>query len=88
MPTKNRLKLDSPARYMIRIQGTLNDSWKEYLNAITIEVQSQFDEPPVTVAICEFVDQAELASSLSYLYSMGLPLLAVECIGFEPDNLP
>ena len=67
------------------IQGALDDSWKEYLNAVTIEVQSQPDESPVTIATCEFIDQAELAGALSYVYSMGLPLLAVECIGFEPD---
>jgi len=85
MPAKKKLTLASPARYEIRIQSALDDSWKEYLNAVTIEVRSQPGETPVTVATCEFVDQAELAGALSYLYSMGLPLLAVECIGIEPD---
>jgi hypothetical protein len=85
MPAKKKLTLASPARYEIRIQGVLDDSWKEYLNAVTIEVQSQPGETSVTIATCEFVDQAELAGALSYVYSMGLPLLAVECIGIEPD---
>jgi hypothetical protein len=85
MPAKKKLTLASPARYEIRIQGALDDSWKEYLNAVTIEVQSQPGETSVTIATCEFVDQAELAGALSYVYSMGLPLLAVECIGIEPD---
>jgi hypothetical protein len=85
MPAKKKLRLDSSARYEIRIQGVLDDSWKEYLNAVTIEVLSQPDEPSVTTATCEFIDQAELAGALSYVYSMGLPLLSVECIGIEPD---
>ena len=85
MPAKNKLTLASAARYEIRIQGALDDSWKEYLNAVTIEVQSQPNESPVTIATCEFIDQAELAGALNYVYSMGLPLLAVACIGIEPD---
>jgi hypothetical protein len=85
MPAKKKLTLASPARYEIRIQGALDDSWKEYLNAVTIEVQSQPDESPVTIATCAFTDQAELAGALSYVYSMGLPLLSVACIGFEAD---
>ena len=85
MPAKKKLTLASSARYELRIQGALDDSWKEYLNAVTIEVQSQPDEAPVTIATCEFIDQAELAGALSYVYSMGLPLLAVACIGIEPD---
>jgi hypothetical protein len=86
MPAKRKLTLDSSSRYEIRIQGALDESWKEFLNAVTIEVRSQPDEPPVTIAICEFIDQAELAGALSYVYSMGLPLLSVQCIGIEPDT--
>jgi hypothetical protein len=85
MPAKKKLTLDSPARYEIRIQGTLDESWKEYLNAVSMEVQNQPNEPPVTIAICEFIDQAALTGALSYIYNMGLPLLSVECIGIEPD---
>ena len=85
MPAKKKLTLASPARYEIRIQGALDDSWKEYLNAVTIEVQSQPNESPVTIATCEFIDQAELAGALSYVYGMGWPLLAVTCIGIQPN---
>lgn len=86
MSVKKKLTLDSPARYEIRIQGALDESWKEYLNAVLMEVQGRPDEPPVTIAICEFIDQAALTGALSYVYNMGLPLLSVKCIGIEPDG--
>jgi hypothetical protein len=86
MPAKKKLTFDSSATYEIRIQGSLDESWKDYLNAVTIEVQSQPDEPPVTVAICEFVDQAALTGALSHVYNMSLPLLSVKYIGVEPDT--
>lgn len=85
MSGKKKLMLDSPARYEIRIQGALDESWKESLNAVSMEVQNQPNEPPVTIAICEFSDQAALTGVLSYVYNMGLPLLSVECIGIELD---
>ncbi len=85
MSAKKKLTLDSPARYEIHIQGALDDSWKENLNAASMEVQNQPSEPPVTIAICEFIDQTALTGVLSYIYNMGLPLLSVECIGIEPE---
>jgi len=85
MTAKKKLTLDSPARYEIRIQGALDESWKEYFSVVTMEVQNRPDEPPLTIAICEFIDQAALTGTLSYVYNMGLPLLSVECIGIELD---
>lgn len=85
MPARKKLSLDSPAKYEIRIQGVLDESWKEYLSAVTIEVQGQPDAPPVTIVICEFIDQAALTGALNYVYNMGLPLVSVKCIGIEPD---
>jgi hypothetical protein len=85
MPAKKKLRLDSPARYEMRIQGALDDSWKEHLNATTLEVQNRPGESPVTIAICEFIDQAALTGALSYVYNMGLPLISVKCIGIMPD---
>ena len=86
MPNRKGLRLDTSARYEIRIQGYLGERWEHCLDAITVEVQGGPDEPPVTVVICEFIDQAALAGALSCLYDMGLPLLSVECIGIMPDT--
>jgi len=86
MPDKQRLTLASSARYELRIQAALDASWKDNLNAVTLEVENCAGEPPVTRLICVFVDQAALRGALSYIYAMGLPLLSVTCIDIEPDN--
>lgn len=86
MPSKKKLTLDSPATYEICIQAVLDESWKQYLSAVSMEVLYGDDELPVTVLICEFIDQAALKGALTYVYSMGLPLLSVKCIGVEPDT--
>jgi hypothetical protein len=86
MPNRKGLRLDTSARYEIRIQGYLGKRWEDCLDAITVEVKGGPDEPPVTVVTCEFIDQAALAGALSCLYDMGLPLLSVECIGIMPDT--
>lgn len=85
MSAKEKLTLASRVMYEIRVQGALDDGWKGYLKALTIEVQRRSDEAPVTFATCEFIDQAELVGALSYVHDMGLPLLSVTCISIEAD---
>jgi hypothetical protein len=82
MPATKGLTLDASATYTIRIQGYLGESWIDYLDGVSIQVQSRPDEAPVTVVTGEFQDQAALAGALGFLYDLGLPLLSVECIGF------
>lgn len=86
MPTNLRLRLDSPAVYVIRIQGHLDKSWSERMSGATIQVYSQPPTAPVTVLTGEFRDQAALAGVLNTLYDLGLPLLSVECLTVEPQN--
>ena len=57
------LTLDSPATYQIVIKGYLDQSWADYVGDVTIRVQSQPDEPVVTVITGEFQDQAALAGA-------------------------
>ena len=74
------LTLDSPATYQIAIKGYLDQSWADYVGDVVIRVQSQPDEPVVTVITGEFQDQAALAGALSHLYNLGFPLLSVEVV--------
>ena len=87
MPTTKALTTDSAARYEIRLQGYLDQRWADCLDAISIRVESQPGEAPITVVAGEFQDQAALAGALNLLYDLGLPLLSVECISVEPDML-
>ena len=47
---------------------------------IDIRIQTQSDEPPVTVVAGAFKVQPALAGALSHLCDLGLPLLSVELI--------
>lgn len=80
MSGKKRITIDSPATYQLRLQGRLDQRWTEYLGGAEIRVDSQPDEPPVTLVTGRFQDQAALAGALSLLYDLGLPLLSVECL--------
>jgi hypothetical protein len=79
---KQKLTLDQPATYQIRVPGHLDESWSDWAGGMTITVESEGDGPPVTT-LTGTVDQAALQSLLRRLYSLGLPLISVNWV--EPD---
>lgn len=85
MPTKKGLKLETPARYEIRVQGSLDSTWSDRMNDAEIRVECTPGERPVTVLIAEFMDQAALAGALGLLYDLGFPLLSVQCLAESAD---
>lgn len=80
MASKQRITVDSPATYELHLAGRLDQRWSDYLGGAEIRIDSSADEPPVTVIIGHFLDQAALAGALNLLYDLGLPLLSVECL--------
>ncbi len=86
MPTTQRLTVDAAATYEIRLQGSLDARWSDDIDGASIRVQRQPDGSPITVVTGEFQDQAALAGALSLLYDLGLPLLSVACIKFDPHR--
>lgn len=89
MPTKKGLKLETPARYEIRVQGFLDSTWSDRMNDAKIRVERTPDDTPddtlVTVLTAEFMDQAALAGALGLLYDLGFPLLSVQCLAESAD---
>ena len=77
--TKQKLTLDRPAIYEIKVPGHLDASWSDWVGGMTIAVESEGDGPPVTT-LTGSLDQAALQSLLRRLYSLGLPLIAVICV--------
>ncbi len=73
---KQKLTLDRPATYQIKVPGHLDESWSDWAGGMTITVQSEGDGPPVTT-LTGTVDQAALHGLLRRLYSLGLPLISV-----------
>jgi len=75
---KQKLTLDRPATYEIKVPGELDESWTDWDGKMTVAVENEGDGPPVTT-LTGTVDQAALQSVLRRLYSLGLPLISVIC---------
>jgi len=79
---KQKLTLDRPVTYEIKVPGHLNESWSEWAGSMTITVESDSDGSPITILNGKF-DQAALQGLLRRLYSLGLPLISVICVDFN-----
>jgi len=68
--SKQKLTLDRPETYQIKVPGHLDESWAEWDGRMTVTVESEDDGPPVTT-LTGTVDQAALQGLLRRLYSLG-----------------
>jgi hypothetical protein len=82
---KQKLTLDQPAIYQIKVPGHLDESWSDWAGGMTITVESEGDGPPVTT-LTGTVDQAALQSLLRRLYSLGLPLISAICVACDSED--
>jgi hypothetical protein len=73
-----RLKLETPATYRIRVQGCLDKSWTDRLGGMAITADPATKKAPVTILMGHLADQAALSGILSTLYELHLALLSVE----------
>ena len=80
---KQKLTLDQPATYQIRVPGHLDESWSDWAGGMTITVKYEADDLPMTTLTGVVVDQAALQGLLRRLYSLGLPLLSVNWLDTE-----
>lgn len=79
MKKKQKLSLDRPEIYEIRVPGELGQQWSDWYGGMTITVERDDNGQPVTT-LTSTVDQAALQSLLHRLYSMGVPLISVLCV--------
>ena len=79
---KHKLTLDRPATYQIKVPGHLDESWSEWAGGMTVTVGRDRDGLPVTT-LTGTVDQAALQGLLRRLYSLGLPLISVNCLEID-----
>jgi hypothetical protein len=80
--TQHKPSLDRPATYQIKVPGELDETWSDWVGGMTITVESEGDGPPTTT-LTGTVDQAALQGLLRRLYSLGLPLISVNCVERE-----
>ena len=76
---KQKLTLYRPATYQIKVPGHIGESWSDWAGGMTITVESEGHGSPVTT-LTGTVDQAALQGLLRRLYSLGLPLISVNCV--------
>ncbi len=76
---RQKLTLDRPVTYQIQVPGHIGKGWSDWAGGMTITVESEGDGPPVTT-LTGTVDQAALQGLLRRLYSLGLPLISVNCV--------
>jgi hypothetical protein len=78
-----KLGLDQPGTYEIRVPGRLDESWSEWFEGMTITVERGGDGPTITTLTGVVADEAALQGMLDRLYSLGLRLLSV--VRIEPN---
>ena len=76
---KQKLTLDRPATYQIKVPGHLDERWTEWDGRMSVTVESEHDGRPVTT-LTGAVDQAALQGLLRRLHSLGLPLISVNWV--------
>ena len=81
---KQKLTLERPATYQIKVPGRLDESWSDWAEGMTITFDSGDDGPPTTTLTGVVADQAALQGLLRGLYSLGLPLISINWV--EPDK--
>ena len=72
----DKLSLDRPSTYQIKVPGELDAGWADWAGSMTVTVESGGEGSPVTTLTGTF-DQAALQGILRRLYSLGLPLVSV-----------
>jgi hypothetical protein len=75
-----KLTLDRPATYQIKVPVELDERWSEWNGEMSIRVEIDDEGRPVTT-LTGTLDQAALQGLLRRLYSLGIPLISVNCLG-------
>ena len=76
---KQRLTLDRPINYQIKVPGHFDEGWTEWDVRMHIMVETDDDDMPITT-LTGAIDQAALQGLLRRLYGLGLPLISVNWI--------
>lgn len=85
LPDENNLgnEPNRPMVYEIRIRGHLGQQWRDWFMGLNILLE----EDGNTVLAGVVVDQSALHGILKKVRDLGMPLLAVNLVGSEPEDL-
>ena len=79
-----KLGLDQPGTYEIKVPGRLDESWEEWFEGMEITVECG-DGPTITTLTGTVADEAALQGLLDRLFSLGLRLLSVVRLQPQPE---
>jgi hypothetical protein len=82
---KQKLTLDRPATYQIKVPGHLDESWSDWDREMTITVEREGDDLTVTT-LTGIVDQSALQGLMLRPYSLGLLLISVICVDHDLED--
>ena len=71
------LRIQDPATYEIRVQGSLDPKWFDRLQGLGIRIKDYSDRMTVTILFGKLKDQAALLGVLNTLFALKLPLLSI-----------
>ena len=74
-----KLTLDRPVTYQIKVPGHLDDRRSDWVDNMKIAAETGSGKMPITT-LTGSLDQAALLGLLRCLYSLGLPLISVNCL--------
>jgi hypothetical protein len=69
--------------YQIKIAGRLSENWSDWIDKVDIQIDTDLAGLATTILTGTF-DQAGLIGLLRQLYSLGFPLISVNCS--QTDN--
>ena len=78
-----KLTMSDSAVFRVSIEGILDDNWSNYFGMRSVSTERDEAGVGVTTFVTEAIDQAALIGLINRLNSLGLPLLAVECLSIE-----
>jgi hypothetical protein len=73
-----KLSVNEPAKYRIRVQGVVDESWVDYFGGMMVRIEHGSDTPTESTLVGWVDDQAALLGALERLYNHGLPILSLE----------
>jgi hypothetical protein len=85
MREPEKLTLDRPATYEIRVPEHLDESRSDWVEGMTVTIDREGDGPAVT-ALTGTLDQAALQGLVRRLYSPSPPLIPVNCIECRSED--
>ena len=81
------IEFGGPGTYRIVVQGALSEEWSDRLAGLSITVVPRAGSTPRSHLTGGIRDQAELQGVLESLYELHLPILEVERIRAQPEEL-